>query len=168
MAPGDDGSGKEAEVTPHAATLVSEENQRLFARVESMVSLLPDLDLGRDGRGSKVKLSCHMLCRALGKVLNLKVVDGFWSGTWQHSWLMTPDDACVIDPYPPGTLGGPILVDAARGHFPGRVVYKEGPVEPVVLPFDDPAFLRSVDEIEKALSPVGIPSKQPHEKGTLR
>ena len=53
--------------------------------------------------------SCHSVCRAINKILKLKVIDGFFHTNFQHSWLITPNNS-IIDPYPPLLIGGPILM----------------------------------------------------------
>lgn len=114
-----------------------------FERVKAKVHTLPDLDLGKDKDGRPLLLSCHMLCRALGKVLGLKVFDGVYGVGCAHSWLMTPDKEFVIDPYPVAAIGGPIMVHAASPFFPGSTLYKQQR-HVKSINFTSPAFLRAV------------------------
>lgn len=89
---------------------VPQTEQDIFRAVRRAVNSLPDeMPLGR-GPDGKVILSCHILARAVGRVFGLKCVDGFFHPTFQHSWLVTPSGN-VIDVYPVGILGGPILAD---------------------------------------------------------
>jgi hypothetical protein len=81
----------------------------MLRRVQKAVTVLPDLDFGHDEAGRKIVLSCHILARAVGKAFGLRHVDGYFYPNFQHSWLTT-DAGNVIDVYPVGILGGPILV----------------------------------------------------------
>ncbi|MGE0493243.1 MAG: hypothetical protein AB7S38_28805 [Vulcanimicrobiota bacterium] len=63
---------------------------------------------------------CHELARAVGRVLNLEVVDGQFHA-WDHSWLIVP--RCVLDVYAVGQEPMVLLVDelvAKRAYKPLR------------------------------------------------
>lgn len=97
-------------MTPHSRKVVHEEDQKLFDRIRSAVENLPD---GlRDHEGKELEISCHKLARAVGVAFKLKWQDGYFIlPSYHHSWLRT-DRGNIIDVYPIGMIGGPILVDA--------------------------------------------------------
>jgi hypothetical protein len=101
-------------MTPIYANFLTPAQAALFTEIRRLVTALPDLDLGVDAKGEPILLSCHLLARALGQVLGLRHVDGKYHVGYNHSWLVTDDDLWIIDVYPIGALGGPIMVD--RGH----------------------------------------------------
>lgn len=62
--------------------------------------------------------SCHGLCRGVKPFLNQQwhVIDGWFLRRGnEHCWLWTKDDRhdAIIDVYPVGACGGPILVDGS-------------------------------------------------------
>ena len=92
----------------------------LFQFITTVVGLLPDGSLGKDVCGTPVVLSCHILVRALVRVIRKmpefkahapRVVDGYFHPNFQHSWLQTASGN-VIDVYPVGILGGPLYVNS--------------------------------------------------------
>ncbi len=134
-------------MTPYIATKIPTEYFQLWRRLDHVIARLPDLDLGRDQQGEPIVLSCHMLARALGRTFKLKVVDGEFGRGFSHSWLMTGDQRWVIDPYPVGTMGGPLIVDATGAHMPGSALYRKRRKICKVLAFSSPEFRRSVNSI---------------------
>lgn len=139
-------------MTPYVTEVISSETKELFARIEKAVSELPDLELGMDDKDEIIILSCHILARAVGGVFELPVYDGFFLNFFDHSWVESKDGEVIIDVYPVGILGGPILVDASGGLSPGRKMYFEKP-ERYGDSFLQPEFLKLVGivkaEIEK-------------------
>jgi hypothetical protein len=143
-------------MTPVVLEMTSKRDQRVFAVVERLVNKLPDIDLGKDEIGRPVVLTCHILAIALGLVIPLcKVVHGHYLRFYQHSWLLGPDSN-VIDPYPVGILGGPIMVandqtpllPGLRMYFPaGRTVFRKEYSEM----FSKRHFKRSVGRIAREL-----------------
>lgn len=68
--------------------------------------------------------SCHDMAEAIAIVFpQLKRYDGFFSKIWQHSWLQT-ESYNIIDPYPIGLIGGPLLLDGIDG--PWKLIYYGG------------------------------------------
>ena len=59
--------------------------------------------------GQVEKLSCHVLCMAVGELFGLKVKHGYYMPGFEHSWCV---DRCgnIIDVYPWGVIGGPVLI----------------------------------------------------------
>ena len=55
------------------------------------------------------KLNCHVLCIAIGELLGLKVEHGYYMTGFEHSWCVDRYGN-IIDVYPWGTIGGPILI----------------------------------------------------------
>lgn len=101
---------------PWVTCRIEPQEVSMFQTIEQVVQRLPDnLDEGRLGlhQNSKpVVLSCHIIARALAKVYGLRYQDGYFCGKYQHSWLVMPSGN-IVDPYPVGALGGPIMVDGA-------------------------------------------------------
>lgn len=154
-------------MTPFYDAQLSEENRRLFNEVRRLVTALPDLDLGTTPPGSlsrelygsgRVVLSCHMLARALAKVLKLKCVDGHYAKAYAHSWLLTPDGDWIIDAYPVGMIGGPVLVQRRYNYRggPGNLLYVPGRNICKVLPFGSPEFRRAVCLLTEELRKLAV------------
>ena len=106
-----------------ASTQVAKEDMAVFERIRHCVNRLPDhLDLGKDEKEDSIELSCFMLARAVGTVFLLEYVDGSFLNIFEHSWIQTRNGN-IIDVYPVGIIGGPILVDGgAMG--PARHLYR--------------------------------------------
>lgn len=96
---------------PYACRLIPKEDQSLFTEIQKIFKKLPsDIDLGHKENGDQILLSCHILARAVSNSFPLKLCDGSFSHKgYYHSWLET--DKSIIDIYPIGVIGGPILID---------------------------------------------------------
>jgi len=134
-------------MTPYVATKIPTQHLQLWRRLDHVIARLPDLDLGLDQKGEPIALSCHMLARAIGRVFRLKVVDGEFVRGFAHSWLLTNDKRWIVDPYPVGIIGGPLIVDATGAHMPGAVLYKKRSKICKLLLFSSPEFRRAVNLI---------------------
>ena len=57
------------------------------------------------------KLSCHVLCIAVGELFEpkFKIKHGYYTPGLQHSWLIDRYGN-IIDLYPWGAIGGPMLI----------------------------------------------------------
>jgi len=113
-------------VKPHMATLIAEEDLLLFQRIERVIQELPDIDLGGGVQGEKRLVSCHMIVRALASVFPEVVPhDGYFARRGQrHSWLtVRREPGLIIDPYPIGLLGGPIMVYGSYVTTPWSCLY---------------------------------------------
>jgi hypothetical protein len=55
------------------------------------------------------EITCHSLCRAFSRILNIPVETGYFILGYEHSWLITEFEN-IIDVYPWGVVGGPIFV----------------------------------------------------------
>lgn len=146
-------------MTPWVAGKISDKNKMLFNKIEHIMRQLPDLDLGQDENGLKILISCHMVARAIGQVLNLKWVDGIYGRTegnigFTHSWLLTPDKEFIIDCYPVGMLGGPLLIDARHNWCPGWHLYKKAKKFGKNILFTSKAFRRTVQQLEKEVRQI--------------
>lgn len=108
----------------------------LFERIRIAINQMVEPSLGTRGRDKDpIVLSCHILTRAVTVAFEeLRVQDGYYAGSCEHSWLLT-QHGDIIDVYPVGTLGGPIMVD---GGMP-TVLYR--PAEPGMFP-PSPDFSR--------------------------
>ena len=111
-------------MTPFVLRDVSKHDLALFTQIRRLVRKMPDLDLGPDGNGRPVAVSCHMLCRALAAHFPVDCRDGYFGeGAATHSWLRT-GAGLIIDPYPWAMVGGPVMV-YAEGLSPWRSLYRE-------------------------------------------
>lgn len=77
---------------------------------------LPDRNIESDDKGL---WSCHALTRAAKLKWRLdrwRIADGFFCGTYQHSWLVRDQDQwhmkLILDVCPVASIGGSILYDA--------------------------------------------------------
>ncbi len=141
-------------MTPYSMKYIQEEDLAIFKRIRNAVLKLPDINLGLNKEGDKILLSCHILARAVARVFLLKYVDGFFIPNFCHSWILSPSGH-VIDVYPVGILGGPILM-VASGNAPLiEFHYKEADLKNKFPDlFFDPCFNDSVGIIEACLRRV--------------
>ena len=111
-------------MNPYVVTMISNEDYKLFEKIEKIVQEMPDIDFSEQKRESrrKVLLSCHMIARALATFFPLQYHDGY-CGDCEHSWLTTKTGN-IIDAYPVGIMGGPILIPTGYAH-PFERLYKE-------------------------------------------
>lgn len=138
-------------MTPYVVNLIRQEDISLFNRISDTIRKLPDLDLGVDEAGKNITLSCHMLARATAKVFSLCCVDGHFYPHYQHSWVVTENEN-VIDVYPVGILGGPILVDGNMIYAPSKFLYLRKPTPTISQGrFSKQLFRRCVRHIAQAL-----------------
>lgn len=103
-----------------AQEVFSAPEQFLLTKAQALIGAAPTYDLGGE------LIRCHELARAVGRVLELTVQDGFY-GFVEHSWLWlsmpTPDYRRfpryhlpkILDVYVPGSLPQVQLVDTASG-----------------------------------------------------
>jgi len=142
-------------MTPYCSKHLTPPAAASFNTVSRLMAALPDLDLGLTPDGQPIVLSCHMVARALAKAAGLKYVDGHYGKVYAHSWLLSPDGKWIIDPYPVGTIGGPVLVDLASGPYaPGRWLYNPSRKLGKELPFSSAPFRRSVRRLVRALRKI--------------
>lgn len=99
---------------PYALSLVRPEVLATFERIKKAIMAMPDVDLGIDEQGEKILLSCHVLARAITHLFPVRICDGFFCGNYQHSWVET-NTGELIDVYPVGIIGGPIMFDLSMG-----------------------------------------------------
>lgn len=59
--------------------------------------------------GEVKRLSCHVLCMAVGELFGLEIEHGYYMPNCEHSWCVDRRGN-IIDIYPWGTIGGPILI----------------------------------------------------------
>lgn len=138
-------------MTPYAQRFVSSEEVALFEKIKDVVTRLPDIDLGENEDKEPIILSCHILARAVAKIFNLKVVDGYFAKYYDHSWLTGPGGH-IIDTYPVATLGGPILMDNQR-FSPAKTLYQKTSAKRISRGrFSKNSFRRSVRRISRALT----------------
>ena len=107
-------------MTPYVRKFIDDEDLKVFLKIREIVEKLPDLRFDDTEDGT---VSCHMLARAMKLFFPVKVYDGYFCGSYQHSWLRTRNGA-IIDLYPVATMGGPILIDDSTFYCPARKLYK--------------------------------------------
>ena len=112
---------------PYMASLVTEENHILFQKISQIIEALPDIDLGKDAKGRKVLVSCHMIVRGLARIFTeVERHDGYFGKIMGHSWLTIKSDSrLIIDPYPVALIGGPIMVHSGFFTVPWNRLYIE-------------------------------------------
>lgn len=140
-------------MTPFAATIIPKEDLECFRTVVRLVHALPDIHLGRHFDGEPVELTCHMLAIALGNFLGLEAVHGYYLKGFEHSWLHGPKGS-VIDPYPVGAVGGPIMVENERFGLSSRLYLPVKPSEHKLLygsMFHSQPFVEAVKRLTRAL-----------------
>jgi len=125
---------------------------------------MPDTDLGKNEKGQKVLVSCHMVARALAHFFPVKCKDGTFGKShgysWDHSWLVTKK-GLTIDAYPVGVIGGPILIDT-RYMTPWYRLYKEERLPKLESEF----FLKNIEKVTEVVRQtietlgIEIPTKQ--------
>ncbi len=136
---------------PHVLKFIPNTDIELFEKIRSSVNLLPDLDLGKDDENLPVILSCHILSRAVAKVFSLRFIDGYFHSNAQHSWVLTPNEN-IIDVYPVGIFGGPILVHG-ESFCPSSWLYRQDTrMRPTFQQFDEPCFVRAVETVRSQLT----------------
>ncbi|HWA29164.1 MAG TPA: hypothetical protein VG734_26170 [Lacunisphaera sp.] len=99
--------------------MFTREAQELLALATMVVAIFPETD--DDGE----LFRCHEVARALGKLLNLPVVDGKY-GIVDHSWLQL-DRWRVLDVYAVGRLPPVQLVSIGALTIPEYQSYQAGP-----------------------------------------
>ncbi|TSC61490.1 MAG: hypothetical protein G01um101448_879 [Parcubacteria group bacterium Gr01-1014_48] len=109
-------------MTPYVTQLIAREDIALFEKIRSAVQAFPDIDLGNDENGDHIMLSCHILARAIAHIFSLTCRDGYYYPNYQHSWVETMYGN-IIDVYPVGVIGGPILVHEDPICSPSRNLY---------------------------------------------
>lgn len=62
-----------------------------------------------------INLNCHILSLALADMFKLKVEHGFYLPGYEHSWCID-GFGNIIDVYPWGCIGGPILIAKEVAH----------------------------------------------------
>jgi len=141
---------------------VTDEEYAGFRKIQLTFLRLPQIDLsvlhgGAWGsEGGPLEADCHMVARAFHRAfpdLPLTLVDGqvhllagIRGPNWMdHSWLRLGNH--IIDLYPPGILGGPIMtIYTEKGMFPLYHMITYDPRIPI-----DPA-LKSHPHFEEAVS----------------
>ncbi len=138
----------------HAADVIKPTSIKVFRKIHRLLIATPDIQIvGVLTDDEMAVVHCHSLARAVARLFpELEVVDGYYNGSFCHSWLQTIGRD-VIDVYPVGSLSqpdgviAPILVDG----IVARELYKERPVRSIQEILTRPWFTPSVDLIETRL-----------------
>jgi hypothetical protein len=137
-------------MTPYAAQYISSEELALFSQIRKTIQQMRDPDLGLDEKGEQVVLSCHILARAISKVFPVQVRDGYFAGSYDHSWVVT-SSGHLIDLYPVGVIGGPIMFEGSRAS-PQKRIYKRASAKELSRGrFSKNSFRRAVRRVVKLL-----------------
>ena len=102
------------------------EEMLMFEQISKVLRHLPDLIFDpkdRDWEDCKNQISCHLICRALAKHFDLICCDGYFTPGYQHSWLKTRSESCIIDAYP--VAGGSPFIVAAKWPSPWGKLYRK-------------------------------------------
>jgi len=106
---------------------------------------MPEIDVGKNKKGERVILSCHMITRALARFFPVEYKDGYFGNFNQHSWLITKE-GLIIDPYPVAVIRGPILIDTrfmtGWSSLYQKVSFSE---------FKDSLFQKNVDKVAEVV-----------------
>lgn len=127
--------------------IIKSEDLELFRQIEKIIKLTDLPDLGIDKHGRKIEVSCHMLAEAVARIFEVELVRGYYIKGYEHSWVRTKNFN-IIDPYPWGTVGSPLLI--AR-----QMISRNGPIYITKddLDFKNPAvdYERAVDLVETSI-----------------
>lgn len=105
----------------------SSQELSILKRAEALVAAVPArLNLPHIPNDERI-VRCHELARAVGRILNLHVVDGRF-GIIDHSWLEM--EYCrharhILDVYVPGALPAVQIVDMTVQYHPMISVYRK-------------------------------------------
>lgn len=129
---------------------VLEEEVVLCDTVRGWLSKLPDAGPFIDERGIEQLVSCHMLTRAVKRLLpDLRVVDGFYYPSYEHSWLLTPKGN-ILDVYPVAGASGPLLL---MGEYPSPAHFLYRPAR-LRVRYGERWFRQAVNQIAAELRAV--------------
>ena len=62
----------------HASVVTPLEDLALFHKIEKIVQAMPEVDLGKDEKGEKIIVSCHMITRTLARFFPVRYRDGYF------------------------------------------------------------------------------------------
>lgn len=135
---------------PYVERYISKDDLALFAQIRMAVEWMGDLELGLDEDGKPVILSCHILARAVAKVFPVRVRDGYFVRSYDHSWVET-SGGHPIDPYPVAVIGGPIMFEGSAAS-PQRIIYTRSSAKKLSRGrFSKNSFRRAVRRVVNAL-----------------
>ena len=136
---------------PFAARFISRGDLDLFAKIERAVKHMADPDLGINESGEPIIVSCHIMARAVVRVFpSLRVKDGRYVQSYEHSWIETPDGN-LIDVYPVAVVGGPIMLVGGEDSPQSRLYTTLSAREVSGGRFGKNSFRRSVLRVARAL-----------------
>jgi len=111
---------------PWCERIIEQEDRKLFKKIKKLINRLPDMTFRFDQSGSEIIISCHLLARAVYAVWPeefIGVRTGYFMDYFDHSWLITARGN-VLDIYPVGCLGGPLLYSGLESS-PVFLMYRE-------------------------------------------
>lgn len=110
--------------------MFDEEDKELYREICALTEIISDdVGFGDDRTGNSIRLSSHIVARALANAFpgRVRCVDGFFAGQFQHAWLKT--GRVLIDVFPSGAIGQPLLFwdhPSCTGQ-PVNVLYRADP-----------------------------------------
>jgi hypothetical protein len=128
-------------MVPYVMRYVSKEDVNEFNEICRLIHRLPNPVTS--SKGEKITLNCHILCRVIGELFSLQVVDGLYNVIYRHSWLLNKKRQ-IIDVYPVATLGGPLLIDA-----PNLLLEKLYEEKKIQDDFTSPVFQDHLAQVRK-------------------
>ena len=133
----------------HTEDLASPRILELFTRIRGIVQRMGDVRLHPEA-----PVSCHMLAHAVAAVVpGVKAVDGLFRDRWQHSWLsvsLPRIDVWIVDVYPIGVIGGPLLLYADLSS-PWHALYVEKDIDVKNFPMWENHLVQVVTALRKGL-----------------
>jgi hypothetical protein len=127
----------------------------LFRKIRGVVEAMPDVDLGEDGRGKKIEVSCHMLARAIAAYFPVECADGYFTpNQWPHSWLLT-SRGNLIDVYPWAAVGGPVLL-VGRALCPWRGLFRAAELDVVYEAGFSENVLKVTEAVRAAMQTLNL------------
>lgn len=131
----------------YAEKIIEKEDLELFCQIRQVINSLELPDIGNDDKGKKKEVSCHMLTEASSRIFDVKVKHGYFMRCYEHSWIYTKNFN-IIDLYPVGMVGGPLLIDH-------RIIFRNGPIYIVKDDLDYKSsnhdYMRAVDLVEASM-----------------
>lgn len=92
-----------------AEAYIAKQDIEIFQGIRRLIDSVDGFDIGGE-------LTCHDISRAVAGIFPVRMETGYYFRGFEHSWLRT-ENRNIIDVYPVGVIGGPILVAYEVGQF---------------------------------------------------
>lgn len=140
--------------------VVQDEDWHLFRAVRRCVRHLPDdLDLGLDEKGKQIKLTSHILARAVATVYKrLSWAEGvYFQDDYDHAWVRISNHIMDVHPQTIGRFGG-VTLEIGMWPFPANRLYRRMGAEEHREHYGDrffqTSFVRAVNIVTKELRQI--------------